>query len=88
MTKPAKDASIAEDVPWSDGITAYDEAHFAIYLRLLDADAGGASNGEMARIILGIDPKTEPERARKALASHLRRARWMTAHGYRHMLGH
>jgi hypothetical protein len=36
----------------------------------------------MTRIVLGIDPVKEPVRARRALDSHLRRARWMTEHGY------
>ena len=39
----------------------------------------------MARRILGIDPDNEPERARKAVDSHLARARWMTEVGYRHL---
>jgi len=40
----------------------------------------------MARIVLKIDPSKEPERARKALESHLARARWMTEHGYKDLL--
>ncbi len=35
----------------------------------------------MVRIVLGIDAAKEPERVRKALESHLARARWMTGHG-------
>ena len=46
----------------------------------------GASDAEMCRIILSIDAAKEPDRARRALASHLKRARWMTEHGYRHLL--
>ena len=88
MTRPRVELNpaIADDVPWSDTITAYDEAHFVVYLRLLDAVADGANDDEMARIVLGIDPQREPERARRALESHLRRARWMTEKGYRHLL--
>ncbi len=77
---------IADEVPWSDHVTAYDEAHFIVYVRLLDAEAAGASADEMARIVLGIDAASEPERAAKALASHLRRAHWMTEVGYRDLL--
>ncbi len=77
---------IADDVPWSDSLTAYDQAHLVIYLRLLDASAGGASQDEMAEIILGINPAQEPNRAARAVDSHLRRARWMTQIGYRHLL--
>lgn len=86
MAKTAPNHEIADDVPWADTITAYDEAHFVVYLQLLDASAEGASDEEMARIVLGIDPKQEPERARRALVSHLRRARWMTEKGYRDLL--
>lgn len=77
------DPQIADEVPWSDHVTPYDEAHFVVYLRLLDASADSAGEEEMARVVLGIDPAEEPERARKALRSHLERARWMTETGYR-----
>ena len=43
------------------------------------------SKDEMARQILGIDPAIEPEHARKAVASHLARAVWMTEVGYRYL---
>jgi hypothetical protein len=78
--------AIADEVPWSEKITKYDEAHFVTYLRLLDASVAGASDAEMCRIVLGIDAAKEPDRAKRALESHLRRARWMTEHGYRHLL--
>lgn len=78
--------TIADQVPWSDRVTPYDEAHFVIYLRLLDASADNAGDEEMARVVLGIDPASQPERAKKALRSHLERARWMTEAGYRDLL--
>ena len=87
MTAGGTTPEIATEVPWSENITDYDKAHLTLYLRLLDASAGEASADEMARVILGIDPAGEPERARRAVASHLRRARWMTEHGYRGLLG-
>ena len=77
---------IADDVPWSDAITPYDEAHFVTYLRLLDASAAGVSDDEMCRIVLQIDPAKEADRAASALKSHLDRARWMTTYGYRKLL--
>jgi len=77
---------VADEVPWSDSITPYDEAHLVVYLRLLDASADGASPNEMARIVLGIDPAKEPQRAERAVDSHLRRARWMSRVGYRQLL--
>jgi hypothetical protein len=85
MTK--EEQGVATDVPSVDAITPYDEAHFEMYVRILDANAAGADLGEIAVTILGIDPKIEPERAIRAARSHLRRARWMTTHGYRHLLG-
>jgi hypothetical protein len=85
---PQLNPMIADEVPWSEQITRYDEEHFVVYLRLLDADAEGASAGEMARIVLGIDPDCEPERATLAVESHLRRAQWMSRSGYRDLLKH
>jgi hypothetical protein len=84
MTK--EEQRVATDVPSVDAITPYDEAHFEMYVRILDASEAGASLNEMAATILGIDPQAEPERAITAARSHLRRARWMTTHGYRHLL--
>ncbi len=86
MAKSTRDPEIADEVPWSEKITEYDEEHFVTYFQLLDAEKDGATQQEMARIVLGIDPAKEPERARKALESHLARARWMTEHGYRDLL--
>ena len=51
--------NIADDVPWADAITPYDEAHFVTYLRLLDASAAGVSDAEMCRVVLKIDPANE-----------------------------
>jgi hypothetical protein len=77
---------VATQSPLSAEITAYDEAHFVTYMRLLDASAAGISKEEMCRIILGMDPAKEPKRASSALKSHLERARWMITEGYRHLL--
>jgi hypothetical protein len=77
---------LTEEAPLTDSITDYDKAHFAVYLSLLHASGEGTSDDEMCRVILGIDPAREPERARKTLQSHLRRARWMSESGYRHLL--
>jgi len=88
MTEPDANPEVADEVPWSEGITAYDEAHLVMYLRLLDASTEGASAEEMARVILGIDPIKEPDRARNAVSSHLRRAQWMTENGYHRLKGY
>lgn len=84
MTKEGQ--PVATDVPTVDAITPYDEAHFEIYIRILDASEAGADLSEIAAAILGIDPRIEPERAIGAARSLLRRARWMTTQGYRHLL--
>lgn len=80
------DLNIADDVPWSDNLTPYDERHFITYVRLLDAEADGADWQEVARLVLHRDPRAEPERTRRCWEVHLRRARWMTEHGYRQLL--
>ncbi len=86
MSKRNTDTELLSEVPWSDGLTDYDRKHFVVYIRLLDACTAGASDAEMSSIVLGIDPVKEPARAKSVLDSHLRRARWMTEHGYRHLL--
>ena len=67
--------------PDSPQLTRYDERHFATYLRLLDANEDGADWREVVRIIFGLDPAIEPERAQIVHDSHLGRARWMTQSG-------
>jgi hypothetical protein len=80
-----RNPAIADRAPDDDHVTAYDEAHFAIYLRLLDASEAQADPKEMCREILGRDPAVDPE-GMNSLNSHLRRARWMCEQGYRDLL--
>ncbi len=82
MNKPLRD----DGPPLTDQVNEYDEAHFATYLRLLDADAEGADWREAVKIIFDIDPDVDPDRARRIHQTHLARARWMTKQGYRHLL--
>jgi len=77
---------IADAAPTADAFTAYDEAHFAVYLTLLHASADGTSDTEMCRDILGVDPDAEPERAKTMLQSHLDRARWLSSDGRQRIL--
>jgi hypothetical protein len=86
MQKPPLDPDVADTGPMDSVLTPYDHEHLVTYLRLLDADAEGADWREVARIVLHIDPSREPNRARLAFESHLRRAQWMTEHGYRKLL--
>ena len=84
--KPPLDPDVDDVAPETDGLTPYDYEHLITYLRLLDADADGADWTEVARIVLHIDPTSEPARARRAWESHLARAKWMTERGYKHLL--
>jgi len=77
---------LAVEPPEADSVTDYDRAHFATYLSLLYAAGEGENDHEMARNILRIDPEKEPHRARQALESHLKRARWLAASGYQCLL--
>lgn len=72
--------------PLSSELTPYDERHLVTYLRLLDAAEEQADWREVVRIVFGLDPVQEPERARIVHDSHLSRARWMTEAGYRQLL--
>ncbi|CAM5761124.1 hypothetical protein LMIY3S_00034 [Labrys miyagiensis] len=80
------DPDVDDQAPDGPGITAYDEAHFVTYLRLLDAQTAGADWTEVARIVLHRDPVAEEGRTKACWASHLARAEWMTKRGYRRIL--
>ena len=80
------DPDVADDLPWSDGITEYDELHFITYLRLLDAEEQGADWREVARIVLHRDPAAEPDRTRRCWDVHMKRAHWMVEHGHQRLL--
>jgi hypothetical protein len=86
MQSPPLDPDVADLAPTESVLTPYDEQHVVTYLRLLDAEADNADWREAVRLILHIDPSAEPERARHAFDSHLERAKWMSSHGYRHLL--
>ena len=77
---------IADTAPDEPRLTDYDRAHLTTYIRLLDAAAQSAGWEEAASLILGMNAKSEPDRARRAYDSHLARAQWMTSAGYRDLL--
>jgi hypothetical protein len=77
---------VAAAPPYGDALTAYDRAHFATYLRLLDADAIRADWKETARTVLSLDPAADVAAAQRVYDAHLARARWMTQAGYRQLL--
>ena len=80
------DVSLKDEAPSVDILTAYDEAHMAIYLQLLYGSAEGHSVARLAREMFAIDAGIEPARAEKIVASHLRRARWLSDAGRHHFL--
>ncbi len=86
MQKRPLDPDVSDTAPSDPVLTVYDEEYLITYLRLLDADVQGADWREVARIVLYLDPEHEFDRARRAFESHLSRAKWMTEHGYRHLL--
>ena len=86
MQKPPLDPDIDDNAPDEITLTAYDEQHIITYMRLLDANAAGADWRRVVKIVLHIDPDHEPYRARRAFETHMARAKWMTEHGYRHLL--
>ncbi|AZO54395.1 DUF2285 domain-containing protein [Mesorhizobium sp. M8A.F.Ca.ET.208.01.1.1] len=75
-----------DEPPASVVLTSYDREHMKLYLRLLDAETDGADWREAVRILFGLDPDRDPERARRVYGTHLARARWMTTHGYRELV--
>lgn len=80
------DPKIADFAPNAPQLTPYDEQNAVTYMRLLDAEADNADWREVARIVLGIDPTLDPDRARRTFESHLARAKWAARHGFRQLL--
>ena len=76
----------AVSAPEDETLTDYDREHLIVYLRLLDAAADDADWREVARLVLQLDPDTDAAGAHYTWDSHLRRARWMSQSGYRHLL--
>lgn len=75
-----------DNPPSGQELTDYDRSHIKLYMRLLDAAADGADWREAVEILFGIDPRRDPERARRVHDRHLERARWMSQTGYRLLL--
>ncbi|MFT0875887.1 DUF2285 domain-containing protein [Rhodopseudomonas sp. G2_2311] len=75
-----------DEPPSSQTLTSYDREHMVLYLRLLDSARDGADWREAVQILFGLDPECDPERCRHIHQTHLARAHWMTAHGYRELV--
>jgi hypothetical protein len=86
MQKPPLDPDVADTASSDRVLTSYEERHLTTYLRLPDAEADGADWRDVARTVLHLDPEHGSDRARRPFDSHLSRAKWMTEHGYRHLL--
>jgi hypothetical protein len=86
IVPPTKASSVADVAPTDDHVVDYDRVHSVVYLRLLDAAKEGVAWEEVSKIVLGIDPDREPERAKRAYDTHLKRAKWMTTNGYKDLL--
>ncbi len=87
MTNVPQETAIADEAPMSDHMTDYDKSHMLIYVRLLDAAADGATWTEVCSILFLVDTAKEPLRARRMYNSHMKRAQWFSAQGYRDLLG-
>ncbi|MCP1196618.1 DUF2285 domain-containing protein [Acetobacter senegalensis] len=85
-SQPENEAVPADEAPDCPLLTAYDHLHHVTYFRLLDAEEAGADWCEVARIVLGRDPATDRDGARRCWDSHMARARWMRDTGYRQFL--
>lgn len=73
--------------PGGAALTAYDRDHSVLYLRLLDAEAEGADWREIVRVLFGVCPDSEPERASYIYTAHLERAKWVTESGFTQIFG-
>lgn len=78
--------AFSDEPPQGSSLTEYDREHLALYIRLLDSADEGAEWTEVVRILFGLDPNRDADRARRVHDSHLARARWMTEHGYSDLL--
>ena len=84
---PEDNPVILNEVPdrHSKTLTDYDKRNLKTYLRLLDAASEGAEWEEAARLILKLDPKSDPKGTFTVWHQHMERARWMTAEGWKEL---
>ena len=80
------DTTWREAPPESPTITEYERTHMVLYMRIFDANDVGADWREVVEVLFNLDPAVDPQRCKRIHDSHLARARWMTAHGYRELL--
>lgn len=80
------DLGFKDRAPDALELTDYDRFAASTYLRLLDAAAEGADWREVVKTLFGRDASVEPDAALTLYETHLARARWIAAHGYREMI--
>ncbi|MCF3947967.1 DUF2285 domain-containing protein [Acidiphilium iwatense] len=78
--------AVTDPLIWSDQVTPYDQQHFITYARLLDAEAEHADWHDVARIVLRLDPESNPDGARRCWQAHLARAKWIVTTGVKQMV--
>jgi len=78
--------NISDQAPRDPNLTDYDRACAKVYLRLLDAEAAGASWEEATARLLQVDPGRDRERARLRYETHMARARWLRDGAYAQLL--
>lgn len=64
-----------ENPPAGARLTAYDREHLWSYLRLLDAEAAGATWQEVVYDLFKLDPASDSERLQRMHAANLARVR-------------
>lgn len=72
--------------PHAETVTDYDLAFANHYLRLLAAQAEGASWEEAAILVLALDCDADRQQAQAIHAAHLERANWIARCGYLDLL--
>ena len=72
--------------PESESVTTYDRRCFKLYIMLLDADASCEDWRGAYKRIFEIAHIENQERSYRHYQAHLKRAKWMSATGYRQLL--
>jgi hypothetical protein len=68
--------------PQAEVVTDYDRRHVYLFGNLLQAERGGATMPEMARMFFSIGFGCYPGRAPEIVRTHLARAHWLKANGF------
>ncbi|MBO6638428.1 MAG: DUF2285 domain-containing protein [Roseitalea sp.] len=72
--------------PTDEMLTGYDRRCFKLYIMLIDADDAGVPWDDSYPHLFDEPIGAHRQQAERRHRSHLHRARWMTAAGYRQLL--